>query len=93
MILCSHGTGRSPDDRLLGQHHRNFPVLVLVTHAAYQLRRHTRRGALAFRQIVSSFDPIVIQKGKEMIALFMESFAHRLFVWFAAGRLQYFCPF
>jgi hypothetical protein len=47
------------------------------------------RGAqLAFRQIVSSLDSIVIQKGKEMIALFMESFAHSLFVWFAAGRLQ-----
>jgi hypothetical protein len=33
---------------------------------------------LAFRQIVSSLDPIVIQKGKEMIALFMESIAHGL---------------
>jgi hypothetical protein len=47
------------------------------------------RGAqLAFRQIVSCRDPIVIQKGKEMIALFMEPFAHGLFVGFTAGGLQ-----
>ena len=47
------------------------------------------RGAqLAFGQIVSSLDAIVIQKGKEMIALFMESMADGLFVGFAAGRLQ-----
>ena len=43
---------------------------------------------MAFRQIVSSLDPIVIQKGKEMIALFIEAIAHGLFVGFTAGRLQ-----
>ena len=30
----------------------------------------------------------MIQKGKEMIALFMEPIAHGFFVRFAAGRLQ-----
>jgi hypothetical protein len=43
---------------------------------------------LAFGQIVSGLDAIVIQKGKEMIALFMEPMTHGLFVRFVAGRLQ-----
>src|ERR1700748_2364748 len=47
------------------------------------------RGAqLTFGQIVSGLDALVIQKGKEMIALFKKSMAHGLFVGFAAGRLQ-----
>ena len=43
---------------------------------------------LAFREIISGIDAIVIQKGKEMIALFIEAIAHGLFVGFTAGRLQ-----
>src|SRR5271170_1221216 len=47
------------------------------------------RGAqLAFGQIVSGIDAIVIQEGKEMMALFKEPFAHGLFVWFAAGKIE-----
>jgi hypothetical protein len=39
------------------------------------------RGAqLAFSQVVSGINAIVIQKGKEMIAVFIESFAHGFFV-------------
>jgi hypothetical protein len=41
---------------------------------------------LAFGQIVSGLDAIVIQKGKEMIALFMEPITHGLFVGFAAAK-------
>ena len=43
---------------------------------------------LAFREIISGIDAIVIQKGKEMIALFVEPFADGFFTGFAAGRLQ-----
>src|ERR1700736_6177901 len=47
------------------------------------------RGAkLAFGQIVSGLDTVVIQKGKEMIALFIEPKTHGLFGGFTAGRLQ-----
>ena len=56
--------------------------------AAGDFARDHRGAQLAFGQIVSGFDAIVIQEGKEMIALFMEPIAHGLFVWFAAGRLQ-----
>ena len=47
------------------------------------------RGAqLAFSQVVSGINAIVIQKGKEMVALFIEPIAHGFFVWFAEGKLQ-----
>ena len=46
------------------------------------------RAQLAFREIISGIDAIVIQKGKEMIALFMEPMTHGLFVGFAARKLQ-----
>jgi hypothetical protein len=47
------------------------------------------RGAqLAFSQIIGGIDAVVMQKGKEMIALFIEPIAHGFFVRFAAGRLQ-----
>ena len=48
---------------------------------------------MAFGQIVGSLDAIVIQKGKEMIALFIEPIAHGFFVRFAAGRFQRFNGF
>jgi hypothetical protein len=39
------------------------------------------RGAqLAFSQVVSGINAIVVQKGKEMIALFIEPMAHGFFV-------------
>jgi hypothetical protein len=43
---------------------------------------------LAFGQIIGRIDAIVIQKGEEMIALFIEPIAHGFFVGFAVGRLQ-----
>ena len=43
---------------------------------------------MAFGQIVGSLDALVIQKGKEMIALFMKPIAHGFFVGFAARRFQ-----
>jgi hypothetical protein len=43
---------------------------------------------LAFSQVVSGFNAIVIQKGQEMIALFIEPIAYGFFVRFAAGKLQ-----
>ena len=43
---------------------------------------------LAFSQVVGSINALMIQKSKEVIALFMEPFAHGFFVRFAAGRLQ-----
>ncbi len=47
------------------------------------------RGAqLAFSQVVGGINAIVIQKGKEMVALFIEPIAHGFFVGFAAGKLQ-----
>ena len=47
------------------------------------------RGAqLAFSQVVSGIHAIVIQKGKEMVALFIEPIAHGFFVGFAAWKLQ-----
>jgi hypothetical protein len=47
-----------------------------------------RRAQLAFGQVVGGINALVIQKGKEMIALFIEPFTHGFFVRFAAGRLQ-----
>ena len=44
------------------------------------LRAITAGRELTFRQIVSGLDAIVIQKGKEMIALFKEAITHGLFV-------------
>ena len=49
---------------------------------------HHRGAQLAFGQIVGRLDAIVIQKGKEMIALFMKPIAHGFFVGFAARRFQ-----
>jgi hypothetical protein len=45
---------------------------------------------LAFGKVVSGIGPIVIQKGKEMSALFMEPFTDGFFVRFEPGRLQQF---
>ena len=56
--------------------------------AAGDFARDHRRAQLTFGQIVSGLDALVIQKGKEMIALFKKSMAHGFFVGFAAGRLQ-----
>jgi hypothetical protein len=56
--------------------------------AAGDFARNHRGAQLTFGQIVSGLDAIMIQEGKEMIALFMESMAHGLFVGFAARRLQ-----
>ena len=44
-----------------------------------------RWAQLAFGQVVGGINAIVIQKGKEMVALFI---AHGFFAWFAAGRVQ-----
>jgi hypothetical protein len=55
--------------------------------AAGDFARDYRRAQLTFSQIVSGLDAIVIQKGKEMIALFIEAIAHGLFVGFTAGKL------
>ena len=35
---------------------------------------------MAFSQIIGGIDAVVMQKGKEMIALFIEPIAHGLFV-------------
>ena len=43
---------------------------------------------LAFGQIIGRIDAIVIQKGEEMIALFIEPIAHGFFVGFAVGQGQ-----
>ena len=56
--------------------------------AAGDFARNHRGAQLAFGQIVGSLDAIVIQKGKEMIALFMKPMAHGFFVGFAARRFQ-----
>ena len=56
--------------------------------AAGDFARDHRRAQLTFGQIVSGLDAFVIQKGKEMIALFMEPIAHSLLAGFAARRLQ-----
>ena len=56
--------------------------------AAGDFARNHRGAQLAFGQIVGSLDAIVIQKGKEMIALFMKPIAHGFFVGFAARRFQ-----
>ena len=47
-----------------------------------------RVAQLTFGKIIGSIDALVIQKGEEMIALFMESIAHGFFVRFAARSLQ-----
>jgi hypothetical protein len=63
-----------------------------------------RRGAIAYRkgalerrltqrnwrwaQVAGGINAIVVQKGQEMIALFIEAIAHDFCVRFAAGRLQ-----
>jgi len=60
--------------------------------AGYFARDH-RGPQLAFGQIIGGIDAIVIQKGKEMIALFIEPIAHGFFVRFAAGRFQQFNGF
>ena len=44
------------------------------------LARDHRWAQLAFGQVVSGINAIVIQKGKEMIALFIEPIAHGFFV-------------
>jgi hypothetical protein len=56
--------------------------------AAGYFARDNRGPQLAFGQIIGGIDAIMIQKGKEMIALFIEPIAHGFFVRFAAGRLQ-----
>ena len=52
-----------------------------------------RWAQVAFGQVVGGINAVVIQKGKEMIALFIEPFAHGFFVRFAAGRFQQFNGF
>ena len=52
--------------------------------AAGDFARNHRGTQLAFGQIVGSLDAIVIQKGKEMIALFMKPIAHG----FSLGSLR-----
>ena len=47
-----------------------------------------RRTQLAFGQVVSGLNAVVIQKGKEMVALLVQTIAHGFFAWFAAGRVQ-----
>src|SRR5271165_1865900 len=47
-----------------------------------------RGTQLAFGQVISSIHAIVIEEGKEVIALFIKPIAHRFFAGFAAGRLQ-----
>jgi len=47
-----------------------------------------RRTQLAFGQVVSGLNTVVIQKGKEMVALLVQTIAHGFFAWFAAGRVQ-----
>jgi hypothetical protein len=50
--------------------------------------RDDRWAQLAFGQIVGGINAVVIQKGKEMVALFIETVTHGLFAGFAAGRVQ-----
>ena len=50
-----------------------------------------RVAQLAFGQIIGGIDTIVIQKGEEVIALFIEPIAHGFFVGLAARRLQQLC--
>ena len=45
-----------------------------------------RRAQLTFCEVIGGIDAIVIQKGKEMIALFIEAIAHGFFVRFVAWR-------
>ena len=44
------------------------------------------RAAVGVPQIIGDINAIAIQKGKEMIALFIESIAHGFFVRFVAGE-------
>jgi hypothetical protein len=56
--------------------------------AAGDFARDHRGAQLAFGQIIGGIDAIVIQKGKEMIALFIEPIAHGFFVRFVARGFQ-----
>jgi hypothetical protein len=47
-----------------------------------------RWAQLAFSQVVGGINAIVIQKGKEMVALFIKAIAHDFFAGFAAGSPQ-----
>jgi hypothetical protein len=47
-----------------------------------------RRTQLAFGQVISGLNAVVIQKGKQMGALLLQTVAHGFFAWFAAGRVQ-----
>ena len=78
-----------------GQRSENLPGLraFLGFVTTGDLACDHRRAQLAFGQVVGAIDAVVIQEGKEMVALFMESVAHGFFVRFAAGRLQQFNGF
>src|SRR5262249_39018662 len=47
-----------------------------------------RRAQLAFGQVVSGLNAVVIQKGKEMVALLLQAVSPGFFAWFAAGGFQ-----
>jgi hypothetical protein len=65
-----------------GQRSEDLPssgaLLVLLPQEI--LRAITAGRSRRFSQVVSGINAIVIQKGKEMIAVFIESFAHGFFV-------------
>jgi hypothetical protein len=78
--LCASGSQRSWDLRGLGAV-RSFV-------AAGDFAGDHRGAQLAFGQIIGGINAIVIQKGEEMIALFIEPIAQGFFVGLAAHRLH-----
>jgi hypothetical protein len=50
------------------------------------LRADHRWAQLAFGQVVGGINAIVIQKGKEMVALFIEAIAHGFFALVRCGE-------
>src|ERR1700747_914078 len=47
-----------------------------------------RWAQVAFGQVISGLNTVVIQKGEEMVTLLMQTVAHGFLAGFAAGRVQ-----